>query len=87
MKICVIVFAKNPVPNQVKTRLVPTFSPEQAALLYTAFLRDWCEMLAQLSGVGLIVAYTPAAAEADLQALVKIKLSIYRRWAPISEND
>ncbi len=73
MKICVIVFAKNPVPNQVKTRLVPTFSPEQAALLYTAFLRDWCEMLAQLSGVGLIVAYTPAAAEADLQALVKDK--------------
>ncbi len=70
MKTCVIVFAKNPVPNQVKTRLVPTFSPEQAATLYTAFLRDWCETLAQLSGVDLIVAYAPAEAESDLQALV-----------------
>lgn len=70
VKICVIVFAKNPVPNQVKTRLVPTFSPEQAATLYTAFLTDWCEILANLSGVDLIVAYTPPEAEPDLQALI-----------------
>ena len=70
MKICVIVFAKNPVPNQVKTRLVPTFSPEQAATLYTAFLRDWCETLATLSDVDLIVAYTPPEAGPDLQALI-----------------
>ena len=70
MKICVIVFAKNPVPNQVKTRLIPTLSPEQAAILYTAFLTDWCETLAKLSGVDLVIAYTPAAAESDLQALI-----------------
>ena len=70
MKICVIVFAKNPVPNQVKTRLIPTLSPEQAAALYTAFLTDWCETLAKLSGVDLIIAYTPTEAEADLQALI-----------------
>ena len=70
MKICVIVFAKNPVPNQVKTRLIPTLSPEQAATLYTAFLRDWCETLAKLSGVDLIIAYTPPEAESDLQALI-----------------
>ena len=70
MKTCIIVFAKNPVPNQVKTRLVPTLSPEQAATLYTAFLTDWCETLAKLSGVDLIIAYTPAAAQSDLQALL-----------------
>ena len=70
MKTCVIVFAKNPVPNQVKTRLVPTFSPEQAATLYTAFLRDGCETLAQLSGVDLIVAYAPPEAEPDLRGLI-----------------
>ena len=70
MKICVIVFAKNPVPNQVKTRLIPTLSPEQAATLYTAFLTDWCETLATVSGVDLIIAYTPPEAESDLQALI-----------------
>ena len=70
MKICVIVFAKNPVPNQVKTRLIPTLSPEQAATLYTAFLTDWCEALSKLVGVDLIVAYTPPEAESDLRALI-----------------
>ncbi len=70
MKTCVIVFAKNPVPNQVKTRLVPTLSPEQAATLYTAFLRDGCDTLATLSDVDLIIAYTPTEARSDLQALI-----------------
>ena len=70
MKTCVIVFAKNPVPNQVKTRLVPTLSPEQAATLYTAFLTDGCEVLAKLPSVDLIIAYTPAEARSDLQALI-----------------
>jgi rSAM/selenodomain-associated transferase 1 len=70
VKICVIVFAKNPVPNQVKTRLVPTLSPEQAATLYTAFLTDWCETLATLSGVDLIIAHTPPEGASDLQALI-----------------
>ena len=70
MKICVIVFAKNPIPNQVKTRLVPTLSPEEAATLYKAFLIDGCEALSKLVGVDLIVAYTPPEAELDLQVLI-----------------
>lgn len=70
MKTCVIVFAKNPMPNQVKTRLVPTLSPEQAATLYTAFLMDWCEALAKLGDVDRIIAYTPAEARSDLQTLI-----------------
>ena len=70
MKTCVIVFAKNPIPNQVKTRLVPPLSPEQAATLYTAFLTDWCEALAELSDVDLVIAYTPKDAHPDLQALI-----------------
>ncbi|MDE0014980.1 MAG: TIGR04282 family arsenosugar biosynthesis glycosyltransferase [Candidatus Poribacteria bacterium] len=70
MKTCVIVFAKNPIPNAVKTRLVPTLSPEQAATLYTAFLTDWCAALAELSDADLVIAYTPADAQSDLQALI-----------------
>ncbi len=70
MKTCLIVFAKNPVPNQVKTRLIPTLSPEQAAALYTAFLTDWCETLVKLTNVDLVIAYTPIEAQSDLQALI-----------------
>ena len=70
MKMCLIVFAKNPIPNQVKTRLIPALSPEQAAALYTAFLTDWCETLAKLHGVDLVIAYTPPEAQPDLQALL-----------------
>ena len=70
MKICLIVFAKHPVPNEVKTRLIPTFSPEQAAALYTAFLTDWCKTLVKRSDVDLVIAYTPEDAQPDLQALI-----------------
>ena len=70
MKTCVIVFAKNPIPNQVKTRLIPSLSPEQAATLYTAFLTDWCETLAALPDVDIVIAYTPEDAQSDLRALI-----------------
>ena len=70
MKTCLTVFAKNPVPNQVKTRLIPPLSPEQAATLYTAFLTDWCQTLAELTDVDIVIAYTPPEAQSDLQALI-----------------
>ena len=35
-----VVFAKVPEPGRVKTRLCPPLTPEQAAALYDAFLRD-----------------------------------------------
>lgn len=70
MRTCVIVFAKRPVPNQVKTRLIPKLSAEQAALLYRSFLKDWCELLSDLSTVDLIVAYTPEGSQPDLEALI-----------------
>lgn len=70
MEICLTVFAKNPIPNEVKTRLVPPLSPEQAATLYTAFLTDWCETLAKLTNIDIVIAYTPPEAQSDLQALI-----------------
>ena len=70
METCITVFAKNPIPNRVKTRLVPPLSPEQAATLYTAFLTDWCETLTGLADVDIVIAYTPEDAQPDLQALI-----------------
>ena len=70
MKTCLIIFAKNPMPNQVKTRLIPQLSPEQAARLYRAFLTDWCETLAALPNAVRVIAYTPPESLPDLQALI-----------------
>lgn len=67
---CLIVFAKHPIPNQVKTRLIPAVSPEQAASLYSAFLIDWCETLSELSNVDVVIAYTPAESQSELQTLL-----------------
>ena len=70
MAACVIVFVKNPVPGQVKTRLVPYLSPEQAASLYQAFLVDWCNALSTISTAHRVIAYTPPEGLDALQTLI-----------------
>jgi hypothetical protein len=67
---CIIVFVKNPVPSQVKTRLTPYLSPEQAASLYQAFLIDWCNVLSDLATVRRVIAYTPPESLSALQRLI-----------------
>ena len=67
---CIIVFAKNPVPNEVKTRLIPFLSPDLAASLYRAFLVDWCGALRRISTAHLVVAYTPPESLTALQELI-----------------
>lgn len=42
----VVVFAKRPAPGEVKTRLCPPFTPEQAADFYAAMLADVLEATA-----------------------------------------
>lgn len=54
-----VVVAKAPVPGKVKTRLIPRFTPEEAADLYGCFLRDRIVTLDTLTGVDLAIAYTP----------------------------
>lgn len=45
----IVVFARNPIAGQVKTRLLAVLSPEGAARLYEAFLRDTCCGIAEVS--------------------------------------
>ena len=70
MAACIIVFVKNPVPGQVKTRLTPYLSPEQAASLYQAFLVDWCNTLSSIPTAHRVIAYTPPEGLSALQALI-----------------
>ncbi len=64
-----IIFAKEPLPGQVKTRLTPPFSPEMACRLYHCFLEDIIEETARLRGMELALAYTPAGAVGFFQSL------------------
>jgi len=61
----IAVFAKLPRPGQVKTRLCPPFSPEQAASLYACMLDDVLETTAQaareLALVPVLAVHPPAA--------------------------
>ena len=52
-------FAKAPVPGQVKTRLVPPLSSEQAAALYEAMLLDIVEQHDRVPGTDRVLWYTP----------------------------
>ncbi len=70
MAACVIVFVKDPVPGQVKTRLIPYLSPEQAASLYRTFLVDWCNALSTISTAHRVIAYTPPEGLSALQTLI-----------------
>ena len=64
-----IIFAKEPLPGQVKTRLTPPFSPEMACRLYHCFLEDIIEETVRLRGMEIALAYTPAGARGFFQGL------------------
>jgi rSAM/selenodomain-associated transferase 1 len=72
-----IIFAKEPVPGQVKTRLCPPLAPEEAARLYEAFLTDTLEEMGRLPGVTLALAYAPAAARPFFKGLVPPEVSLF----------
>lgn len=67
---CAILFARNPVPGSVKTRLQTHLSPEQAATLYTAFLRDSTALLCGCEASQKIVASADAGGLQSLQSLL-----------------
>lgn len=69
----IAVMAKAPRPNQVKTRLVPPLTPEEAAGLNASFLRDVTENIqavAQVLGVTGYVAYAPNGYAAQFDGLL-----------------
>ncbi len=61
-KLLLVIVAKAPVPGEVKTRLVPHFSPVEAADLFRCFLQDRIKEMGKLKGIDLAIAFTPAAA-------------------------
>lgn len=67
------VMTKAPRAGQVKTRLVPPLTPEEAAALNVCFLRDTTANiagLARLGGAEGVAVYTPVGAEAAYDGLL-----------------
>jgi len=62
MTALLIIFAKEPRPGQVKTRLSPPLSQEAAAQLYHCFIQDILEEMARVPEVSLAVAFSPLTA-------------------------
>lgn len=85
-----IVFAKDPVPGRVKTRLVPPFSPLQAAEFYAAMLADVLEasgLFARVYGLAPILAIHPPEAVGSIVARVPTEYRVIRqRGANLGER-
>jgi uncharacterized protein len=65
----VAIMAKAPTPGQVKTRLCPPLSYEEAADLYRCFLLDKIEQVKALKQAERVIAYTPEDSKSFFEAL------------------
>ncbi len=58
-KLLLVVVAKAPVPGEVKTRLCPEFTTQEATNLYRCFIQDRIKEIGNLTGMDLAISYTP----------------------------
>jgi len=65
----VIIMAKAPVPNEVKTRMTPPLEPEEASLLYHSFLLDKLEQVKSIEA-HRYVAYTPQTSVSFFRSII-----------------
>lgn len=71
----VIIMAKAPVPNKVKTRLTPPLKPEAASYLYQNFLLDKIEQVKSIEARRFI-SYTPETSEAFFRSITPAGFSL-----------
>ena len=64
-----IIFAKDPVPGKVKTRLTPYLTHTDAAELYKAFFADTISKTDRLECEHVTIAYTPSNAESKFHTI------------------
>jgi len=65
MNKALLIFAKQPLPGKVKTRLSPPFSPQEAADMYRCMLSDTLARVAGLPGVEIFLFFEPSCGAAD----------------------
>jgi rSAM/selenodomain-associated transferase 1 len=80
--VAVIVMAKFPQPGQVKTRLVPPLSPDEAAQLQRAFIGHVMGRLARLEPTELVMCFDPPQAARAMAQLVGASATRYLAQTP-----
>ena len=81
--VCAIaIMAKAPLPGEVKTRLCPPLSYEEAAQLYRCFLLDKIKQLNSLKATAPAVAYTPHDTEPLFEAMVPSSFTLIPQKGP-----
>jgi rSAM/selenodomain-associated transferase 1 len=81
----IAVMAKASIPGHAKTRLVPPLTPEEAASLNTAFLRDIADNLIVASASANIapyMAYAPAGSAAFFREVLPARVGLLETVAP-----
>ncbi len=71
----VVIMAKAPFPNEVKTRLTPSLKPEAASCLYHNFLLDKIEQVKSIEAQRFI-SYTPETSEAFFRSITPAGFSL-----------
>jgi rSAM/selenodomain-associated transferase 1 len=81
----IAVMAKASIPGRTKTRLVPPLTPEEAANLNTAFLRDIADSLIGASAcadIAPVMAYAPAGSAAFFRDILPARIGLLETVAP-----
>jgi len=78
----IAIMAKAPLPGEVKTRLCPPLSYEEAAQLYRCFLLDKIKQLNSLKATAPAVAYTPEDTEPLFEAMVPSSFTLIPQKGP-----
>jgi glycosyltransferase A (GT-A) superfamily protein (DUF2064 family) len=81
MRFCLLIMAKSPVPGQVKTRLCPPLSPEEAADVAAAALLDTLDAASSTPGAVPVVALAGVVRREDVrEALAECVVIPQRGW-------
>ncbi|HUQ58223.1 TIGR04282 family arsenosugar biosynthesis glycosyltransferase [Lentzea sp.] len=86
MRFCLLVMAKSPVPGQVKTRLCPPLTPEEAADVAAASLLDTLEAVLGTPGAVPVVALAGVVRREDVREALAECVVIPQRGQTFAER-
>lgn len=88
MENALVIFAKAPIVGQVKTRLCPPLSLEEAKELYRCFLLDTVARASRLAGVQVCLAFTPDESEPLFREFLPTSLQYFpQRGVSLGERE
>jgi hypothetical protein len=86
MRFCLLVMAKSPVPGQVKTRLCPPLTPEEAAEVAAAALLDTLDAVLATPGAVPVVALAGVVRREDVRDALAECLVIPQRGGTFADR-